>query len=636
MTTAFATIAGVLSLYGVYIAAMVTRVDRAPGTFVDGGKTVPGWAFALTASGVVLAGFALTGHVALVERYGLQASHVGVGIIIAALASVLVLKRLWLGARITGLPSPGLMIGWYYRSTALRLFVAGLTALFILPFAAHVLGEAGTLIDRATDGALPRHVAIWVMAFMFFLPAVIGGWRAVVLVAGMQSAIVVVAMVTAVLFGEAMLANPGFLTVSIPVADGILADRIPGVVQYAAGVGKETPTGGIFTTVGIMSAALVLVGIVLSPTFLYLGMTTGPGRAFAVTHVWLMAGLVGAVLVLAVPFLAARMDGGAGAFAAALGRVNVLSGALAMLGGVIAAQLVVIFFVTGGTLQLARDVLFHDVFPGLSPRAERFATRVALAGAFIPVAILATFLPLTSAVLASVVLSLSVQLAPALLGLTFVPWISRGAVLTGIILGGLVVIFTEPPGLVLFEGLFVDLPWGRWPLTVHSAAWGLMCNVVAVLLISIFTRRSAGRDVRDRLHDEFRESWCVHFGGPASRTATWSLVLIWAFFALGPGAILGNTFFIEPIFADEAALLDLSSLWVWQILCWMIGVPLVWWLAYPARLGSTTEDGLRALVRSEDETRLPSKRTPEWIASGLRRLRARQPTLARHSGLTGE
>ncbi len=618
-----ATAVAVLALYGVYIAAMVARIGRAPGTFIDGGSDIPGWAFAFTASGVVLAGFGLTDHLALVDRYGLQANHVGVGIIIAALTAVLVLKRLWLGARIAGLASPGLMMGWYYQSTALRLFVAGLTALFALPFAAHVLADAGAIIDIATDGAIPHRVAIWTLAFMLFLPAVIGGWRAVVLVAGMQSAIVVVALATAVFFGEGVLADGGFLRTSIPVADDILADRIPGVVQYAAGIGKDVPAGGIFTTVGVVSAALTLVGVVLSPMFLHLGMTTGPGRAFAVTHVWLMAGLVGAVLVLAVPFLAARMDGDVATLATMLARVNVLAGAGAVLGLVVIAQLTVAFFVTGGTLLLARDLLFRDIFPGLSRRAERFATRVALAGAFISVAILAAFSPLTSAILASAVLPLSVQLTPAILGFTFVPWISRGAILTGIVLGGLVVIFTEPPGLVLFEGLFLDLPWGRWPLTVHSAAWGLMCNVVAVLLVSIFTRRSTGRDVRDRLHNEFRASWRVPFGGPASRTATWSLVLLWAFFALGPGAILGNTFFIEPIFADEAAALGLSSLWVWQIFFWMIGVPLVWWLANPARLGSTTEDGLRTLAPAGDEPSLPGERTPGWIASGLSRLRER-------------
>ncbi len=623
MTTPLATAIAVLAFYGVYMAAMVARAGRAPGTFLHGGNDIPGWSFAFTAAGVVLAGFGLTDHLGLVDRYGLQASHVGVGIIIASLAVILVLKRLWLGVRITGLASVGLAIGWYYQSTTVRLFIAGLAALFALPFSAHVLSGAGAIIDTATDGAIPRQAAIWTLTLTIFLPAVIGGWRAVVLVAGMQSAMVVVAIVTVVLFGEGMFADGGFLRTSIPVADSILAEHIPGVVQYAAGIGKAVPAGGIFTTVGVASATLALVGFVLSPAFLYLGMTTRPGHAFAVMHVWLMAGLVGAVLVLAVPFLATRIDGDLVAFATMLARVDVLAGATAVFGLVVATQLTVAFFVTGGTLQIARDLLFRDVLPELHPRAERFATRIALAGAFISVALLAAFSPLTSANLASVALPLSVQVAPALLGFAFVPWISRAAVLAGMILGGLVVIFTEPPGLVLFEGLFVDLPWGRWPLTVHSAAWGLMCNVVAVLLVSIFTRRGTERDVRDRLHDEFRASWPVRFGGPASRTAAWSLVLLWSFFALGPGAILGNTFFIEPVFADEAAALGLPSLWVWQILFWMIGVPLVWWLAYPARLGTTTQGGLRTLVLNEDQPAFPGEKAPGWIASGLSRLRER-------------
>ncbi len=619
MTVMLVAMIGALALYGVYIASMLARAGRPAGAFVDGGADIPGWAFAFAAAGLLLTGPGLADHLSLVGRFGLQANHVGVGIILAALAAVLVHKRLWLGMRIAGLASPGLAIGRYYRSTALRIVVIGLTVLFALPFAAHVLAGAGAVVEAASGGAIPRAAAVWLMAFILFLPAAIGGWRAVVLVAGLQFAIVAVALVSVICLAETVLAEGGFLSASIPVTDGILAERIPGVVQYSAGLGKEVPAGGIFTALGVVSSSLALVGLVLSPTFLYLAMTAGPGRGLAVTHVWLMAGLAGAFLVLAAPFLAARLGGGIASLAATLAGADILAGAAAVLAFVVAAELTVAVFVTGGTLQLMRDLLFHDVLPGLSPHAERFATRIALAVAFGLVAALAAFAPLASAILASAALPLSLQLLPALLGLAFVPWISRGAVLTGVILGGLAVVFTEPPGLLLFEGLFLDLPWGRWPLTVHSAAWGLACNVAAVLVVSIFTRRGAGREVRDRLHDEFRASWRVPFGGPASRTAKWSLMLIWVFFALGPGAILGNTFFAEPVFADEAAALGIPSLWVWQIFFWLIGVPLVWWLAYLARLGWTSEEGLRAIALDDE----PGPGTPGWIASGLSRLQER-------------
>ena len=623
MTTVLVTMIGLLTAYSIYIAAMVVRIGRPPRTFLDGGGDLPGWSMAFSTAGVILAGFGLSDHLTLVERFGLQANHVGVGIIIAALAAVLVQKRLWIVGRITGLPSPGLALGRYYRSTALRICVAGLTLLFALPFSAHLLAGIGGLVDAATNGAVPRTSAIWLLAFCLFLPAVIGGWRAITLVAGLQSVIVVVVLIAVVCFGEGMASGDGFLSSAIPVANGILADRIPGVVQYSAGIGKDVTAGGIFTTVAVASTTLTLVGLALSPTVLYLGATARPGPGLAVTHVWLVAGLVGAFLVLAIPFLATRLDGGITSLAAELAREELLAAVAAVLAFVVAGQLAISLFVTGGTLQIAREILFHDILIGLPPHAERFAVRISLAIAFALVACLAAFAPVTSAIFASTALPLSVQLIPAILGLAFVSWISRGAVLTGVIVGSLIVVFSEPPGLVMIEGLFLELPWGRWPLTVHSAAWGLVFNVAAVLLVSIFNRRGAERGNRERLHEEFTRSWRVPFGGRASRTAKWSLVLIWAFFGLGPGAILGNTFFTEPIFVDGAPIPGLPSLWVWQILFWLLGVPLVWWLAYFARLGVTTDHGLRAFILATGKSGPLGDQGPGWIAGGLSRLRER-------------
>ena len=129
------------------------------------------------------------------------------------------------------------------------------------------------------------------------------------------------------------------------------------------------------------------------------------------------------------------------------------------------------------------------------------------------VAFMASFLPLISAILASVALPLAVQLLPAVLGLAFFRWISRGAVLAGMTLGMLIVFFTEPPGLILFEGLFVDLPWGRWPLTIHSAAWGLAFNLLLVLLSSAATLRAPDSFQRSRLHDAMFQATQVKVGG---------------------------------------------------------------------------------------------------------------------------
>ena len=284
-----------------------------------------------------------------------------------------------------------------------------------------------------------------------------------------------------------------------------------------------------------------------------------------------------------------------------------------------ATLLAVSVFATSGALIAGREIVLAYVAPGLAPSDQRLALRVTLAVVWGLMAAMAGFAPLSSAVFGALAVPLSVQLLPAFLGLAFLPWISRSAVLTGLVIGALLVFFTEPPGLILFEGLFLDLPWGRWPLTIHSAAWGLAFNAGFVLLSAIFTRKGAERDRRDRLHAEFAARWRTDWGGRAGRAAKWSLTLIWAFLAIGPGAILGNTFFSQPIFTEAEAALGLPSLWVWALLSWLIGVILVWWIAVPTGLGRTTTEGLRRLDLSPPGDPL-AEAMPGWIASGLARV----------------
>lgn len=622
MTEVLITFLTLLAALSVYLSAMVARVQTAPSAFADGGARLPGWAVIFAAGGVVLSGADLPGQLALVTRFGLQASHLALGLIVAALALNLVQKRLWLAARIARLGSPGEALATYYGSVSIRLVMLSLAVLFGLPFAAHLLGGAADMLTALADGAVPRGVVIWVLAFALFLPAVIGGWRGVVLSVAVQSFLLVALYIGGAIFAEAVLPLGGYLTSGLTVQVGILPDAIPGVIQYSAGLGKETVQGGIFTTVALLSSSLALVGLVISPPVLYLGMTAKAGRHLAFSTVWIVAGLTAGLLLLGAPFLAARLGVGAAGLAGELAGIDLLAGASFAVLIVVARLVAVSFLVTAGTLLVVRELLLPFVLPQLDPKGGRLAARIALAVGFLLVATMAAFAPISAAVFACLALPLSVQMFPALLGLAFVRWISRSAILTGLILGGLVVFFTEPPGLILFEGLFLDLPWGRWPLTIHSAAWGLFVNLGAVLLVSIFTRKGAERDARDMLHDEFAAQWHTDFGGRGARGAIWSLALIWAFFAIGPGAILGNTFFSQPIFTEGDAVLGIPSLWVWQLLFWLVGVPLVWWLAYRCRLGLITEEGLRHL-------RLPAtvdpglRKAPGWIAAGLARVTER-------------
>ena len=65
-----------------------------------------------------------------------------------------------------------------------------------------------------------------------------------------------------------------------------------------------------------------------------------------------------------------------------------------------------------------------------------------------------------------------------------------------------------------------------------------------------------------------------------TRPAVWALILGWMFFAIGPGAVLGNDLFGAPGAGIDAWKLGIPSLWAWQIIWWALGVFVIWWLAY--------------------------------------------------------
>ncbi len=633
-TSLLIAVLGFFFAYQIYIATLTARRRQRAEDYLDADLALPGWCFVFAGSGVVLTGIGLYDHYLLAALFRFQYNHLALGIVLAALGGVLVQKRLWLAARVTGLKTLGDLIGAYYGSTALRVLLLILLLLFTIPFAAQSLARLGHLVETATQGAISGMTALWVTAFFLFLGGVIGGWRATIYVIAGQSLLVLVLMAFAGGVGSLAFDWLAAMGEEVPALPGVLPRDIPGVIQYSAGLGKAPAAGGIWTTTAILSAGLALVGIVLSPGFVFLGISTSRGRGFAFSQVWMTAGLGVGALLIATPLIGAglaladpaALAAGTASYAALLEQFASLDGLFAaglVLMLATALQIPVAFFAQSGANLFVIELLGRFVLPGMTPEDRRLAARLSLAMIYLAIALLAGFAAIPVEVLGTMTLALSVQFLPAILGLCWVPWISRGAVLTGLIFGILLVFFTEPFGLILFEGLFVELPWGRWPLTIHSAAWGLVFNFATCLLVSIFTLRAADRAKRESLHEVFRRHHRQPSVGPAMRGAMWSLILLWSFFALGPGAILGNWFFSEPVFSDPTPLLGLPSLWVWQVVFWLIGVFVVWWLAYQAGLSVVSEDAApRLRFDGEDPAFMPDR--PKLFSTFLDRFAKRQ------------
>jgi len=619
--------------YALYFAAQVSRHVKKGADHLDAGSSLTDWAYIFAAAGVLIAGLGPFDHLRLVATYGFQANMLFLSFVCMGLAGALFQKRLWLASRIMDAKSPGEVFARYYDSPSIRIFMLGAAFLFAVPLASYLLSEAADLLASVSLGAISRLSAVFYIGIFTFIFAGLGGWRALVYVTAALSVLMGLlfiflgGLITTVL-GDVALFHGG-----LKVAQGVVADAIPGVIQFSGGLGRTSAEGGLWTALAILSFAVSAVGIAISPNFSFLGLTTKPSGGFAFSQVWVVAGIGAGLLMCLAPFIAAELESTKpDAFQSLFTKLSDLDGMagaaliLMLLSGLL---LGFAYFAISGANIFTIEVVNRYLLPRMSGEAQRLSSRIVLAVTFVLIVLISGFVPSLGSSFAPLAAGISVQLFMAYLGLCWMPWLSRSAVLVGMCFGALVVFFTEAPGLILFDKLFVPLPWGRWPLTVHSAAWGLLVNIFFCLLVAIFNRKGAERAHRDQLHDIFARDHKTDFGGRAAQGAKWSLTLLWAFLAIGPGAVLGNDFFSKPIFSDVDVKLGIPSLWVWGILFWVIGVFLVWWLAYKTQLSVVSTERLRLGELAEDPRFVTNARQPQWLKRLVQRLSNRPAQTSR-------
>ena len=157
---------------------------------------------------------------------------------------------------------------------------------------------------------------------------------------------------------------------------------------------------------------------------------------------------------------------------------------------------------------------------------------------------------------------------------------------------------TESIGQKLFGG---SLPWGRWPWTMHSAFWGMFFQLLVCLPVSAMTQNSRDRSHRQKFHDFLSD----HAGLPASKQslkpAAWIITIAWLFFGIGPGAVIGNDIFGSPNDISTWTF-GIPSIWAWQILFWLLGTGMMWFLAYKMEMSTMPRKTVSALVEDIGDT----------------------------------
>jgi Na+/proline symporter len=611
-----------LALYFAYLVFWALRGSSAAhgmAEFGVAGRNLSTWAAATAATMASLTGWLFVALPGLLLRDGFPAGYLAFAAIAIPALGAFLGRRQWVLGQKHGFLTAGEMFAAYFGGNLVRVFSVLVAVLLSVPVLALLLGAAAQLISISSNRALDPTVVMWALAIAVTIVSTLGGLRGVAQSGPLQMTMVAVGVALAGLAAYHLMG--GFAPMKTGLAQfaqagspawGTTAQHgggdynthfaLSGVVQWTYGIGRDAAQGGPWTSALALTFVISLLGIQTSPVMTLFAFASRSPNAGAPQQVWASAAVMGLLLFVFVPLigigglllgaagpvsgsvaallpdLSAGQQGLAGAVL-----VHAIGTAQPWLGALIAACLLVAFtacagaYVIAGGTSVTRDLFVAFFQPKASEQLQKTFARVVVLILVAAATLTATFLPEGAVTLGSATLTLAIQLLPAYLAVTWVPWFTRQGVQAGLVVGALVAIFADPLGQAI---AMQNLPWGFWPWTIHAAAWGLAANFAVCLIGSAASQSEAERTRHAAFHALYAAG-----APPVGRRlagAAWVATMLWTFLALGPGAIVGNYLFGEP--PAESWALDIPSIWGWQLIWWGVGVLLVWFLAYGLRL----------------------------------------------------
>ncbi len=602
------------------------------------GRRLSIWVFILAATATSFSGWTFMGHPGLVYRDGFQYAYASFYTITIPFTGVMFLKRQWMLGKRYGYVTPGEMLADYFRGDAIRILVVLVALLFSIPYLGVQLGASGFLFNVLTDGLIHEEVGMWVLSLVVLIYVASGGLRAVAYVDTVQCILLAVGiMITGVialdLVGGWGALNEGFAAIGRSnlgkwgvTEDGYNAYlAIPGVIQFTAGLGKETPVGGLWTGVMCLTYMFALMGIQSAPAFSMWAFGNQSPKPFAPQQVWASSFCIGFILFFFTAFqgMGAHLLGGNPAFNEAGLVINeVLNGqeiagkpdslvpryfnqiadSLPWLVGLLAVCALAAMQSTGAAYMstaggmLTRDLYKRYLNPTASHTTQKLFGRAGVAFIVLSALLVATFSKDALVLLGGLAVAFGFQMWPALAAICWFPWITRQGATWGLAAGLIGVIFTETFGQQIAGVLGIDLPWGRWPWTIHSAGWGIILNLAVCIPVSYLTQNSGDLAHRMKYHNFLREHASLSPSKRGLVPIAWGVTLAWMFFGIGPGAVIGNDIFGAPNAGVEGWTFGIPSIWAWQILFWLLGTAMMWFLAYKMEMSTVPDKEVEALV----------------------------------------
>jgi len=253
-------------------------------------------------------------------------------------------------------------------------------------------------------------------------------------------------------------------------------------------------------------------------------------------------------------------------------------------------------YISTASGMLTRDIVKVFIKKDMTETGQVFVGRINVLIVVGSALIFASIVPGAIVMLGGLAVSYGFMMYPALIGTLYWPWLTRQGVVTGLICGIIAVTLT-------FKFKF-GLPWGAYPLTIHCAGWGILFNLPVAILISFFTQPEKKEfDRRMEYHTFIREYASLPEDKRPLIKVGWIITLVWFMFAIGPFCVIGNTIFGDPL-APATWFNGMPSIWIWQIIWWILGIGMMWFLAYKLEMSTNIRGEVEVLkhdIYDDDE-----------------------------------
>ena len=604
MEPKFAWLIAFVSIYWAYCLFWGFKGARSAKTSTDyflAGRSIGIWVFVLAATATSFSGWTFVGHPGKIFTDGLPYAFASFYALTIPFTGVLFLRRQWVLGKAYRYITPGEMYSDYYGGNSIRLLTVLVAFLFSVPYLGVQLRASGALFNVLTDGLVSVNFGMFTLSAIVMIYVASGGLRSVAFVDCAQA--ILLALGITILGGIAIYYAGGYGGFTTGLADIVMADvtsgqnltadgysmkvAIPGSIQMVSAGSKAT--GGPWTGIMCMTYMFALMGIQSSPAFSMWAFANKTSKAFRWQQVVASSIVIGVLL-----FSFTIFQGLGGHILIANGvldsandnnlvpqLINLLSDAAPWLVGLLAVCALAAMQSTGAaymstfSAMVTRDIYAKFISPNASDKNQKLSGRIFVIIVTGAALIVAANSSQAIVMLGGLAVAYGFQMYPALIGICYYKGFTQKGVVAGLVVGLIAVTLTDR------TSAWFGVPWGAYPLTIHSAGWGIFFNLIITFLVSHFSAETdSERNNKAKKHQLLQAVSGMNSARKKKIRLAWILTLIWFLVGFGPFATIGNTIFSDPNSPALWAPFALPSIWVWQIMFLGYGIFVMWFLAF--------------------------------------------------------